>query len=128
MAEGLGIKPRFRVPKARVLSLNEPPIKWQEWKDSNLRMPESESGAVAAGPHPYWVHRDDRVCAEFLGLGSMPLDPLGLRWRPLRMSFPFGIALHGWNQASLTRDVAIGIPAFRFLGTSPLTPGVHTRH
>lgn len=23
----------------------------------NLRMPESESGAVAAGPHPYWVHR-----------------------------------------------------------------------
>jgi len=80
------------------------------------------------GHTPTGFIADDRVVAEFLVFGSMPLDPLGLQWRPSRMSPPFGIALHGWNQAFVTRDVAIGIPAFRFLGTSPLTPGVHARH
>lgn len=121
MAGDLGIKPRDGGVKGPRLIAERT---WQEWKDSNLRKPESASGAVAAGPHPYWVHHGHRVVAEFLGLGSMPLDPPGLRWRPLRMSLPFGIALHGWSQTFLTGGVAIGIP----LGTSPLTPGVHARH
>ena len=55
MAEGLGFKPRSRASKARVLSLNEPPVEggWRGRKDSNLRMPGSEPGAVAAEPRPY---------------------------------------------------------------------------
>lgn len=78
MARGLGIEPRSRESKSRVLPLNEPPkgFGWKGRKDSNLRCPGSEPGAVAAGPRPHRSFRGSPLrCRRSEGSIPLPRDP-----------------------------------------------------